>query len=150
MLVTDVNADGLADLIVGQGHDYGLNWFEQKLDRKKVRSWVKHEIDPYNSQFHVLEWADLDNDGEYELITGKRYRAHDDNDPGAHDPVGIYYYKWTGESFSKQVISHGAPGIGKGTGLYFQVVDLNKDGLKDIVAAGKDGLCVFFTKKVTE
>jgi hypothetical protein len=150
MLVTDVNGDGLADLIIGQGHDYGLNWFEQKVDRKKIRSWIKHEIDPYNSQFHVLEWADLDNDGKNEIITGKRYRAHDDNDPGAHDPVGLYYYKWTGEIFSKQVISHGAPGIGKGTGLFFQVVDINGDGFKDIVVAGKDGLCVFRSTKAVE
>jgi hypothetical protein len=148
MLVTDVNRDGLNDLIVGQGHNYGLDWYEQKISAKKIRTWVKHPIDPYNSQFHTMVLTDLDNDGEPELITGKRYRAHDDNDPGAHDPVGLYYFKWNGESFAKQVVRYGpvASGEGKGTGIFFAVVDINNNGWKDIVVAGKDGLCVFFNK----
>jgi hypothetical protein len=116
------------------------------VDKKKSRTWIKHSIDPNNSQFHTMEWNDLDNDGKSELITGKRYRAHDDNDPGAHDPVGIYYYTWNGESFTKNVVSYGAPGIGKGTGIYFTVTDLNHDHWEDIIVAGKDGLCVFFNR----
>jgi len=146
MLVTDVNRDGLNDIIIGQGHNYGLDWYEQRLDKAKKRSWVKHSIDQKNSQFHTMTLSDIDNDGELELITGKRYRAHDDNDPGAHDPIGLYYYKWNGESFIKQVIAYGAFGIGKGTGIFFAVEDLNADNWKDIVVAGKDGLCVFFNK----
>ena len=102
MLVTDVNQDGRNDLIVGQAHNYGLDWYEQKIDTKKIRTWVKHAIDPYNSQYHTMVLSDIDNDGKPELITGKRYRAHDDNDPGAHDPVGLYYFKWNGESFSNK------------------------------------------------
>lgn len=145
MLVTDVNGDKLADIIIGQGHDYGLHWLEQ-VKTREGRSWKPHAIDPYNGQYHTMEWSDLDNDGKPELITGKRYRAHDDNDPGAHDPVGLYYFRWNGEAFVKQVISFGSPGDGKGTGLYFQVVDLNRDGWKDIAVAGKDGLFVFFNK----
>lgn len=146
MLVTDVNHDGLNDIIIGQGHNYGLDWYEQRLDKTKNRTWIKHSIDPYNSQFHTMALSDIDNDGELELITGKRYRAHDDNDPGPHDPIGLYYYKWTGELFVKQVISYGSFGNGKGTGIFFAVEDLNGDAWKDIVVAGKDGLCVFFNK----
>lgn len=146
MLVTDVNRDGLNDIIIGQGHNYGLDWYEQRLDKARKRSWIKHTIDPYNSQFHSMELSDIDNDGELELITGKRYRAHDDNDPGAHDPIGLYYYKWNGEFFVKQVISYGVFGIGKGTGIFFAVEDVNADNWKDIIVAGKDGLCVFFNK----
>jgi hypothetical protein len=146
MLVTDVNHDGLNDIIIGQGHNYGLDWYEQRLDKAKNRTWIKHSIDPYNSQYHTMALVDIDNDGELELITGKRYRAHDDNDPGAHDPVGLYYYKWTGELFVKQVISYGSFGNGKGTGIFFAVEDLNGDNWKDIIVAGKDGLCVFLNK----
>jgi len=93
-----------------------------------------------------MELADIDNDGSLELITGKRYRAHDDNDPGSHDPAGLYYFKWNGENFLKQVISYGVFGVGKGTGIFFAVEDLNADNWKDIIVAGKDGLCVFFNK----
>lgn len=146
IIVADVNGDKLSDIIIGQGHGYGLLWLEQVVSKDGKRRWQQHEIDPYNAQYHTMEWVDLDNDGRPELVTGKRYRAHDDNDPGAHDPVGLYYFRWTGSSFVKQVISYGKPGEGKGTGLYFQVVDLNHDGWKDIVVAGKDGLYVFHNK----
>lgn len=146
MIVADVNGDQLADIIIGQGHDYGLQWLEQGRANDGKRTWKQHVIDSYNGQYHTMEWVDLDNDGKPELVTGKRYRAHDDNDPGAHDPVGLYYFRWNGESFVKQVISFGQPGEGKGTGLFFQVTDLNDDKWKDIVVAGKDGLYVFINK----
>ncbi|MCG2460073.1 VCBS repeat-containing protein [Flavobacteriaceae bacterium F89] len=149
ILVVDVNQDGLNDAIVGQAHGYGLDWYKQKVDdRTKVRSWTKHPIDLYNSQFHTMEWVDLDGDGQMELLTGKRYRAHNGHDPGGNDPVGIYYYKWNGESFSKQVISYGIFGKGKGTGIYFVVKDLNGSGRKDIIVAGKDGLYIFYNKPI--
>lgn len=147
IVVTDVNKDGLADFIVGQGHDYGLNWYEQKKTGEEIQSkWVKHSIDPKNSQFHTMEWTDLDGDGTAELITGKRYRAHNGKDPGSNDPYGIYYYKWSGENFTKQIISFGTFGETKGTGIYFEVVDLTNNGYKDIVVAGKDGLYIFYNK----
>jgi hypothetical protein len=130
-------------MIVGQGHDYGLHWYEQKRE-KKGRSWVRHPIDPFHAQFHTMIWADIDKDGQEELITGKRFRAHNERDPGSFDPVGLYYYKWNGESFSKHVIAYGPLGEGKGTGIYFSIEDLDGNGWKDIVVAGKDGLYVFY------
>ena len=147
IIVVDVNKDGLNDMIVGQAHDYGLDWYEQKKDKnsKKI-SWIKHAIDPYNSQFHAMQWIDIDGDGKEELVTGKRYRAHNGNDPGESDPLGIYYYKWNGDSFTKQIVSYGTLGEGKGVGIYFSVTDLTGSGRKDIVVAGKDGLYIFYNK----
>jgi hypothetical protein len=147
VVVTDVNGDGRNDLIAGQGHGYGLDWYEQQPDTKtQKRKWIKHAIDPFNSQYHTLLWTDIDGDNKPELITGKRYRAHNDNDPGSHDDIGLYYFKWNGESFTKQVISYGPLGTGKGTGNYFAVADLRKSGRRDIVVAGKDGLYVFYNE----
>jgi hypothetical protein len=142
ILVVDVNGDGLNDLIVGQAHGYGLDWWEQKLVNGQ-RRWVKHAIDPFNSQYHDLWWGDLDGDGQPELVSGKRYRAHCGHDPGEYDPVGLYYFKWTGESFVKEVIDYGPIRGGKGCGIYFHVVDIDRDGRLDIVAPGKDGLYLF-------
>ena len=144
IIVADVNKDGINDLIVGQAHGYGLDWYEQKTDQSGKSNWIKHPIDPFESQYHTMEWVDIDNDGQNELVTGKRYRAHNGNDPGSNDPIGLYYFKWNGESFVKNVISYGPLGVGKGTGLFFSIADLHHTGRKDIIVAGKDGLYVFF------
>lgn len=143
IIVADVDGDGLADIIVGQAHGYGLDWWQQRRDAKGKRTWLRHPIDPYNSQYHDMWWGDIDGDGEPELVTGKRYRAHCGNDPGEFDDIGVYYFKWNGESFAKQVVSYGPPGEGAGCGIHFCVVDLWSRGRLDIVAPGKDGLQVF-------
>lgn len=145
ILVVDVNGNGVNDLIVGQAHGYGLHWWEQRMKSGK-RFWIQHPIDLENSQYHDMMWVDIDGDGQCELVTGKRYRAHCDHDPGAFDPVGSYYFKWNGESFCKQVIDYGPARVGKGLGIHFAVADLNGNGRLDIVAPGKDGLYVFFNE----
>lgn len=145
VIVADINQDGFNDLIAGHGHSYGLDWYEQKRNGKSI-TFVKHAIDPFCSQYHTMEWTDIDNDGQMELITGKRYRAHNGKDPGSNDPPELCYFKWNGESFTKNIISYGPFGEGKGTGIYFSVSDLDNNGRKDIIVAGKDGLYVFFNE----
>ena len=151
IIVEDVNGDKLSDLIVGQGHSYGLHWYEQTRINGQ-RSWTKHLIDDKNSQYHCLEWVDITGDGRPELLTGKRFRAHNDNDPGSDDPVGLYYFTWDtwAKQFVKHTIAYGPAGVGKGTGIYFAIADLHKTGRKDIVVAGKDGLVVFFNQGFTK
>jgi len=146
IIVTDLNGDKMNDLIVGNGHGYGLFWMEQQRDADDKVTFTKHDIDPNHAQYHVLEWIDLDGDGQNELIAGKRYRAHNGKDPGENDEIGLYYFEWDGESFVKKVISYGPFGEGKGTGLYFSTGDLNGDGKIDIAVAGKDGLALFHQK----
>jgi len=143
ILVHDVNGDGLADLIVGQAHDYGLHWWEQGTDKSGARTWTRHDIDTTASQYHDLQLADIDGDGEVELVTGKRYRAHCGNDPGADDPIGVYYFKIKGGQFEKHVIDYGPASVASGAGIYFWIEDIDGSGTLDIVAPGKDGLYLF-------
>jgi hypothetical protein len=143
ILVHDVNEDGRADLIVGMGHDYGLFWYEQGVSAQGARTWTKHVIDPDRSQYHDMMLADIDQDGAVELVTGKRYRAHVGHDPGANDPLGVYYFEMDRGAFRRVTLDYGPPERASGVGLYFWIADVDGNGWLDIVAPGKEGLYLF-------
>ena len=145
ILVYDVNNDGVPDLIYGHAHGYGLFWLEQQIKADGSRNWVKHEIDTAWSQAHYLALVDLDGDGECELVTGKRHRAHNGNDPGGNDPCCLYWYKIdrSAGSFARHDIDVGNK---VGVGLHLAIGDVDGDGRPDLVCPGKGGLYLFLNR----
>ena len=140
--VLDINEDGLPDLLTANAHDYGIFWMEQRPDH----TWVKHIIDESWSQAHALTLVDLNGDGRKELLTGKRFMAHDGHDPGEHDPLGIYWYEYRksddGKSvvWARHIIDYGSRA---GGGMQIPVADLDGDGDLDFAVGGKSGLFLF-------
>ena len=92
----------------------------------------------------MLHLADIDGDGEDELITGKRVFAHNGKDPGGKEDPVLYYYNWDAKQkrFDRKTIVEGSAG----TGLQIATGDLNGDGRLDIAVAGKSGTYVIFNE----
>jgi len=146
-VVKDLNKDGRLDIIFGRGHDVGLYWWEQLSPKAGGTTvWKQHVIDESWTQAHAISLADLDGEGQEELIAGKCIWAHNGGDPGAADPPAIYYYTWDRSAlkFTRHTIA--APGEGIALGRQYSVVDLNKDGRLDLTAPSKLGLWVFFNQ----
>jgi len=144
ILVHDVDNDGLADIIYGSGHDYGLFWLRQIKTEDGTCTWEKHVIDGAWSQYHDIQLLDINNDGKLELVTGKRYKAHNGNDPGDDEHVFICYYTFTDGRLYRHMIEYGDPQNGaSGVGLWFDAADLTGNGKLDLVAPGKEGLYLF-------
>ncbi len=143
ILVNDVNRDGLPDLIASAAHDYGIYWYQQVHEGGDI-SWKQHPIDTSWSQAHSLALADIDGDGDLDFVAAKRFMAHNGGDPGAFEPLGVYWYELTPQAdpvWTKHVISYDK---GIGSGLNIAVADLDADGDLDIVVTGKWGGPVWF------
>ena len=144
MIVRDVDQDGKNDLLVGAGHDFGLYWWRQTETKSDgALQFDKRLIDKSFSQPHALAFADLDGDGKDELISGKRYFAHNGGDPGGKDMPEINAYKLVQGEFRKSTIEQGHVGIG----LQIATGDLNGDNRIDVAVAGKSGTYILFNLK---
>jgi hypothetical protein len=145
----DLNEDGLPDLLTSMAHNYGIFWMEQRRDH----TWVKHMIDESWSQAHALTLVDLNGDGRKDLLTGKRFMAHDGHDPGERDPLGIYWYEYRksadgkGVEWSRHVIDYGGRA---GGGMHIPVADIDGDGDLDFAVGGKSGLFLFENRTITQ
>lgn len=92
MFVQDVDGDGDADILSSSAHDYGIWWYEQRQPNGGTE-WVSHEISRLFSQSHAMAVEDINGDGHPDMITGKRYFAHNGKDPGAFEPAVLYWRK---------------------------------------------------------
>lgn len=146
MLTYDFDGDGDADVVSSSAHDYGVWWYEQIFDRDKKSSFITHTIDSSFSESHSLVLEDVNKDGLPDLITGKRYFAHQGKGPGGMEPAVLYWFELLKDGKQKPVWIKHLIDDTSGVGIQFVTEDLNKDGLLDIVIANKNGVFYFEQK----
>ncbi len=124
--ISDVNGDGRKDILFAPSEYTGglLAWYESSSPR--TGPWTEHVIESNVGMFHTLKTADMDGDGDQDVVTAE---MHQSSDP---DEVAVYRNTGGGLSWSKLVVattgSHNA-----------RVGDIGNDGDMDIVGANWSG-----------
>ena len=86
-------------------------------------------------------------DGVKDIVTGKRYFAHNGHDPGGKAPAVLYWFELrrTGKAGGAKFIPHKIDDD-SGVGTQFEVADMNGDKKLDIITANKKGVYVFLQR----
>jgi hypothetical protein len=156
MFAQDLDGDGDQDVFTSlAAHRYGLAWFEQKDGQ-----WVRHDLmaeddkdpkRPRYSELHAIDNADFNGDGVRDFVTGKRFWSHapspdgSGGEPGTHDPAVLYWYevKPGGASGKAEFIPHLIHND-SGVGTQVTAVDVDGNGVPDVVVGNKKGCFVSF------
>ena len=139
MPIFDIDQDGDADFLGTSAHRYGLWWFEQEGNN----SFTKHEIPIRMSQVHSVAMGDLNGNGIPDVIAGKRYLAHNGNDPGWDEPLKIIWMEPELDSIGQVTFLIDEVDIGVGVGTQIEIIDIDGDGKDDLLTSNKKGTYLF-------
>jgi hypothetical protein len=118
--VKDMNGDGCGDVLFSHSEraGYPVAWYEPvRSDKDSWKEHVVHVVD----FCHTLQAADMDLDGDIDVVAGEMEKS---DDP---DQILIFLNEGDGLSWKKKVVSNTSIYSGK-------VADIDNDGDKDIVA----------------
>lgn len=162
MFAYDFDGDGDNDIFTAAAaHGYGLTWFEQAEGDSGKKIWKRHVItgarpedNPYGvvfSQAHSAQLVDIDKDGIKDLVTGKRWWAHNGNDPGGNDAAVLYWFKLIrgGKSGDAKFIPYQIDN-NSGVGTQFLAADINGDKKADILVGNKKGTFLHIQRDFAE
>lgn len=148
MLVYDVDGDGDNDVISSiAAHAWGLAWFEND-----DLSFTRHMLIPEEkkpgvggvvfTQAHALVVGDFNGDGLTDFATGKRYWAHNGNDPDSAGAAVLYWYELQRNDGKASFVPH-LIDSDSGAGTQLAAADINGDGKTDLGIGNKKGVYVF-------
>jgi len=142
----DMDLDGDQDIIMSSPHSYGIWWWENAGDDATFHN---HLIDKSYSQTHALHLVDVNDDGTKDLLTGKRFYAHNGRDPGGKEPVVMYWYEIRRTKGKPATITPHEIVAGRNTGIgtQFTSLDFNGDGSLDVVLSNKKGVNVLLQRR---
>lgn len=147
----DINRDGKVEIAVGSGFNAGMNSYEAYLqwlepaDRPDGEEWKAYKIDdlPF---VHRIKFADIDGDGEKELVAGSIRGATGEKLDWSH-PGMLVYYKippdpradiWPKFTIDANLKKHHAT----------LVIDFDDDGHLDILVGCLDGIIWYKYKPI--
>ena len=171
MFAYDFDGDGRNDVATAlSAHRYGVAVFMNRSEvggsgrpsdeaGKSARpTWEKRTLvgeQPWEndygivfSQPHAMALVDVDGDGVKDLVTGKRYWAHNGKgDPDEHGARVVYWFQTQrdgkgGVEFIPHLVD-----AESGVGTDVQVGDVNGDKLPDIVVGNKAGVYVLLQER---
>jgi hypothetical protein len=160
MFVYDVDGDGLNDIItVWHCHEYGMVWYKQIRNDKGEITWQQHVIltpKPNlkskalrTSQMHGVDLVDINGDGLKDIVTGKRFWAHGEHGDKEPNAAAVLYWfelrrdKEKGAKFIPHLIDNDS-----GVGTQVTAVDLNGDGIPDVIVSNKKGTFIHLSQPV--
>ena len=156
MFAYDVDGDGDNDVITSNAaHDFGLTWYEQ-IRKDGETTFQPHVImgtHPSENRYglvftelHSVNLVDMDGDGLKDIVTGKTYYSHHQGSPMWDAGAVVYWFKLVRSKAGVDWVPYQADGEA-GIGRQLSIVDLQSDGLPDIIVGGMKGGHVLVHRK---
>jgi hypothetical protein len=134
--IVDVNGDGYPDIVFTHRSLESVSYWRNRGPSAQPR-FARETLPGVTSYAYAMAWADLNNDGALDLVTGSYntdLKQHGIKAPEQNENAGIVYYEHRGDKFIAQPLAQQAEALSIG------LVDLNDDGQLDIWVANDFGL----------